>query len=166
MNCAIIKDTIRIDEYLAHKGLQPSKVTAKGLWYNSPITGETHPSFQVSPNGRFFHDWSSGAKGTIIDLSISLYPGSLIHDAIIDITTNSNINISQSLNSIRYLEYVSSGLRIIRVNHEICRKLQGYAYGRGISREILSQYCVEIEYENAGQLACEQQGLPKGDFAG
>ena len=159
MNCAAIKQAITIDDYLARIGLQPAKVTAKGIWYFSPISGEAHPSFEVSPDGTMFHDWSSGASGDLIKLVIDMHPGYSVHDVIVDVTnmlgasnasaspktTNKTTNLCQK--EVTYKE----GLHILNSSREICRKLQGYAFGRGITRDILGQYCQEVEYYNAGR---------------
>ena len=54
------------------------------MWYRSPITGnDMTPSFQVSIDGKAFHDWSSGMSGSIIDLVKALGYAQNVKEALI-----------------------------------------------------------------------------------
>ncbi len=65
MNVKQIKNTYTCLDYLG----KPLKKTSAG-WhiYRCPWKKDSHPSLNVSPNGRAWHDLSSGEKGGIIEL--------------------------------------------------------------------------------------------------
>ena len=69
MNCSDAKH-IHIDDYLRIQGYHCVRRSASGRMYYSILapSGEHTPSFEVSPDGHAFHDWSTGSSGSIIDL--------------------------------------------------------------------------------------------------
>jgi len=154
MNCTQAK-TIPIPEFLAVLGLKPTRATSKGTWFHSPFCGEggdRTPSFQVSPDGKGFHDWSSGAKGNIIDLA-ELMIGSRSTRAALQFIENviggSPSSFTLTTSSISNTEPAAFIDITIEPLHS--GPLCSYLYKRGISWDIAKQYCVEIHYYRPGR---------------
>lgn len=65
MNVSQIKDKCTCLDYLG----KPLKKTRGGWYiYRCPWRDDRHPSLNVSPNGKIWHDLATGAKGGIIEL--------------------------------------------------------------------------------------------------
>ena len=61
-----------IIQYLASRGYHPKRNSGNTAMYLSPISKETVPSFAVKKSKNRFHDYSTGAKGSIIDLCMAI----------------------------------------------------------------------------------------------
>lgn len=156
MNCTEIKQLFSIVTYLEMKGYSPIKISGSGCWYHSPFTNDRHASFQVSKDGKKFHDWShEGKYGTIIDLSMQFCNTNNVRIAIQDIvnTIGGNTPLLGISHASKVAdEHTKSPIKVIEDRPVSSKLLMGYAYGRGrITREILCEYCREIRYENAGR---------------
>lgn len=158
MNCTEIKQLVSIVTYLEMKGYSPVKISGSGYWYHSPFTNDRHASFQVSRDGKKFHDWTQeGRCGTIIDLAIQFCKTNNVRIAMQDIvnTIGGNTLLPSSIyhNTSKCTdEQPKSTINVIEDRPVSSKLLMGYAYGRGrITREILYEYCREIRYENAGR---------------
>lgn len=155
MTCRDAK-RIRIDTLLARLGVEPVRQLGSGIWYHSPLSTSDHtPSFQVSLDGRAFHDWSLDKSGSIIDLALLLIQSTRVSDALRFIFgTMGNVSGMTKERIEGYGARISgsgdSHIRVSSVTEIQDRRLYGYAYSRGIRREILSQWCTQVNYVNAG----------------
>ncbi len=73
---------IRIEDYLQHIGIIPTKQSGNNLWYKSPFRNEKEPSFKVNQNINQWHDFGSGDKGNIIDLAMKLHQTESVSEAL------------------------------------------------------------------------------------
>ena len=65
MNIKQIKEKVTCLDYLG----KPLKKTSAGWFlYRCPWREDNHPSLNVTPNGKVWHDLATGAKGGIIEL--------------------------------------------------------------------------------------------------
>lgn len=64
MNIKQIKEQYTCLDYLG----EPLKKVASGYLYRTPWREDRHPSLSVSPNGKGWHDFSTGEHGNLIDL--------------------------------------------------------------------------------------------------
>lgn len=153
MNCAQAK-AIPIQELLAALGFTPARTTRKGTWYHSPFCGEggdRNPSFQVTPDGKGFHDWSSDAKGNIIDLAelmIGIRSTRAALQFIERVMGGNPSVITPTISNINHTEPAVFEDVVIEPLHS--GPLCSYLYRRGISWDLAKQYCVEIHYFRQG----------------
>jgi DNA primase len=117
------------------------------LVYFSPFRNERTPSFYVNPKKNGFQDFGDDEKkGDAISLYRFLTGKSFL-TAIFELTEN-KINVSQT----EHVQYVplrekEQGIEIIAIRDEISNpRLSLYAESRGISIEVLSTYCSEVQY--------------------
>lgn len=59
---------VDIAEFLAERGINPTRQTGGELVYSSPLKDENTPSFKVNPQKNVFNDFSTGNNGDIITL--------------------------------------------------------------------------------------------------
>ena len=141
--------TIRIDEYLARLGYNPAKKGKNGFWYISMLApnGERTASFQVSADGHAFHDWSSGASGSIIDLATYIIGKRDVSVALahIESTVGRTFPIATSTTSFSLYKQKKS-LNVVSVQELNSRALLAYARNRGIPADIARAYCKEVHY--------------------
>lgn len=147
---------IGIPSLMAAIGLQPLRHDGNGSWYHSPWSdsGDRHPSFQVSLDGRRFHDWSCGVYGDIIDLARRLLGCESVPVALhyIESLASNDNSLTISANSTSAdKKKKEPGIVIDEVAPIRDRRLMGYAWGRGIHRNILTEYCYEVHYHLAGR---------------
>lgn len=139
---------IRIEDYLQHIGIVPAKERGYNLWYLSPFRNENKPSFKVNRHINQWHDFGSGDKGNIIDLSMKLNQTTNISEALLAIEQTIIHSQSHSF-SFRQQEFSNSitEIEVKPIRHpaliELLRK-------RKIPIEIASQYSKEIHYNLNG----------------
>lgn len=140
---------IRIDEYLSCLGYSPGKVGEKGSWYLSmlALNGEKTPSFQVSPDGHAFHDWSTGASGSIVDLAMYIIRRHDVSSALAHIEATMGRSVSASASCSLSL-YQHKSLEILSVESLASPSLFCYAESRSIPANVISAYCKEVRYRN------------------
>ena len=145
---------IRIDDYLAHLGYSPKQADAKRLMYLSMLApnGEKTPSFQVSADGHAFHDWSTGASGSIVDLAMYIIGSYDVSAALAHIeSTVGRISSSIAVNETSFSLYQQKkSLEVVSVRGLNSLALLAYAKGRGIPADIARAYCSEVRYRIAG----------------
>lgn len=147
---------IRIDAFLAKIGIVPERQLGSGIWYHSPLhTADHNPSFQVSLDGRAFHDWSSDKSGSIIDLALVLISSTQVSDALMFISKTMGIvsdRVPDNIEGQRPRLFIGREphIRVNSVTEIQDIRLFGYAYSRGIRRDVLSKHCLQVNYVNAG----------------
>lgn len=143
---------IRIDDYLARLGFSPKRADSKRLMYLSMLApnGERTASFQVSADGHAFHDWSTGAKGSIIDLAMHIIGTSDVSVALahIESTVGCPASAIAKANSFSFYQQ-KKFLNVVSVKELTSPALLAYAKGRGIPADIARAYCSEIRYRIA-----------------
>ena len=153
MNCKQAKE-IPIQDFLEAMGFTPARTNRNGLWYHSPLLGEGEdrtPSFQVSPDGRGFYDWSCGAKGNILDLAMLMLGTRNVPEALRFIEKATAGHVPS------YKRTPSSGEKGNNVWEDVTIEplhsgaLCSYLYRRGISWETAKKYCVEVRYYRPGR---------------
>lgn len=145
MNCAQAK-SISILVFLQTLGILPAYRKTNGWWFHSPLQGEgrdKHPSFQVSLDGRSFHDWSTTNKGNIIDLVMAMTGICDVHNALkylerIGEITFSAETIPAAVKNPCWEDVYETPLH--------SGPLRTYLHNRGISWETAYRYCCEIRY--------------------
>ena len=144
---------IRIDDYLAHLGYSPKQADAKSLMYLSMLApnGERTASFQVSADGHAFHDWSTGASGSIVDLAMYIIGSHDVSAALAHIeSTVGRISSSIAANETSFSLYQhKKSLAVVSVQGLNSPALLAYAKGRGIPADIACAYCSEVRYRIA-----------------
>lgn len=140
---------IRIENYLQHIGILPIKERGNNLWYISPFRNESVPSFKVNRSINQWHDFGSGDKGNIIDLTMKLHQTENVSEALQAIEKaipNPNI---QSF-SFRQQAF-SKGIDNIEIKSLSHPALIEMLNKRKISIELARQYCKEIHYTLNGK---------------
>ena len=153
MNCAQAK-AIPIQELMASLGFTPTRTTRKGTWYHSPFSGEggdRTPSFQVSPDGKGFYDWSSDARGNILDLAMLMLGTRSVPEALrfIEKATTGHAPLYKRTPSSE--EKGNNVWEDVTIEPLHSGALCSYLYRRGISWETAKQYCVEDRYYRPGR---------------
>lgn len=151
MNAKQAKD-ILICDYLDSLGISPSRSRTNGIWYHSPISGnDKTPSLQVSRDGRAFHDWSTGAKGNIIDLVIALGHAQSFDDAL-HVLALANVPQTHRSVAISLSSYQQqSPYEVIYFGQVKSRALLRWAHLRKISLPTIDQFLNEVRYIYRGR---------------
>lgn len=76
---------IPLQDYLFTLGINPVKVLNNSLWYYSPLRSESTPSFKVNTSINCWHDFGSGERGNIIDLTMKINHIVTVSEALIAI---------------------------------------------------------------------------------
>lgn len=149
MNCVQAK-SISLVLFLNKLGYTPARVTNSGTFYISMLKPslERNPSFQVSPDGHAFHDWSMNMSGTIIDFTMAFLKSNNVSEAlsfISKIMISSSIwNASTRKQSFSSYQHIKPAL--ISANEISSMALLNYAESRGISEEVLRMFCKEVRF--------------------
>lgn len=153
MTCAQAKE-FSIHEYLERMGYKPVHLYASGHFYYSILAhgGESTPSFEVSRDGRAFHDWSTGASGNIIDLAMGVVGTHSVSSALEHIASilGTQKCKTQQFNFSFHQHNCATKILSIKPIHSIA--LFDYGKRRGIMPELLSSYCSEVNYMVEGKI--------------
>lgn len=152
MNCGQAK-SIGIPEYLRRKGYEPQVVKGGYTFYLSMFSNEKTPSFEVSSDGRMYHDWSTGEKGNIIDLAMLFCGRNSVSDALREISDTigaeySPIFVDAVQNAARTRENPYRDIHITELREPA---LLAYLRRRKIPQNIAKKYCQQVYYHIAGQ---------------
>lgn len=136
---------ISIIDYLALLGHLPVRTGAKGYWYHSMLSpnGDSTPSFEVSPDGRAFHDWSTGATGSIVDLAMGIMGMESVSSALQHLDHTMGGVAPASVPSFSFHPQ-KTGIEILAVRELTSPALLAYARSRHIPFGILDTYCREV----------------------
>jgi hypothetical protein len=141
---------IQIVAYLRSSGIEEKSIKGSEYCYLSPITNERSPSFFVNVKENVFYDYSSGAKGDIINLVMAIH-GCTFVDALQRLEAgNFDRPLSFSCIENRTLEKRKKLLinKIIPLTNS---SLVKYVRSREISMGIARKWLNEIHYTNAGK---------------
>jgi hypothetical protein len=105
---------LSITDYLIKRGLSPVKSNSKFSLFSSPFSSDSDPSFYVYEDRNRFMDFSTGNRGSIIDLVILMERYEGLSEAINHLCGNDFLQISspspkkhtyaKKFNYTRYLE--------------------------------------------------------------
>lgn len=140
---------IRIEDYLQHIGIIPTKQSGNNLWYKSPFRNEKEPSFKVNQNINQWHDFGSGDKGNIIDLAMKLHQTVSVSKALraIEQAIPNAQNPSFSFRRQEFSDEIMN-VKIKPLTHPALIQL---LEKREISVELARQYCKEVHYSLKGK---------------
>ena len=147
---------VPIVDFLYILGIEPAKHKASGLWYHAPYRSDRNPSLRVSPDKGVWYDYGIGRGGDIFNLA-----GEFI---------NSNEFVAQA----KFISETFGGSfptsfphhRRIEVKEakakgnpfsDIVEKslshpaLRQYLRERGISADVASRFCCQVEYRHNGK---------------
>lgn len=132
-----------IIHYLASLGYHPKRNSSNTAMYLSPLTKETQPSFTVKKSKNRFHCYSSGARGSVIDLCMALN----------NVDFKGACKILEEGTSSQIPEYTppkvqhKSGVKIHSVDVITDKELISYfTEERKINKDILLKYCLQASF--------------------
>lgn len=152
MNCEQAK-SISISEYLERKGYAPKAVRSGCPFYLSMFSNERTPSFEVSSNGKMYHDWSTGEKGNIINLAMLFCGDNSVSHALREISETMGANYSPTFANIVQKATPTQINRYQDVHITELREpaLLAYLRRRKIPEHIAVKYCQQAYYRIVGQ---------------
>ena len=146
MNCAQAK-SIRIDDYLSKKGYAPDNQNGRHKMYHSMFSEDRDASFEVSPDGKKFHDWSTGIMGNIIDLAMAFNGSKSVPDALHEIgQVMGGVSLPATLSSFTSIKDVEPAYYDVEFMPLSSPALLTYLRHRAIPAEVATRYCKEIRY--------------------
>lgn len=128
----------------------------------SPFRDERTPSFHIMPGGYGWVDFGEGTKGGVIDLIMRL-DGCGREAAIrriAEIKGGGRFYVPQVRSSSSRPRPASSRFRVVASGPFSDHGLIGYAASRGISLEVLSEYCSEVTVRTGGGSVRAYIGFP------
>lgn len=131
---------ISIKDFLAEKGILPSRETARDGMYLSPLREERTPSLHVDYNKNLWYDFGADCGGSIIDLVMRL-EGCNFSEACTKLEKG-----NFSFHRIEPLQSVHSTLQINEVKPLQDIRLLNYIRSRAIDLEVAKHYCREVHY--------------------
>lgn len=150
--CEEAKQQIKLIDYLAALGLNPTKVTGHDFWYLSPLHDEKTASFKVNNKINAWKDWGTGESGTIIDFGVKYH----------------RCSVGQFLEKLSAFNFIPTSekatqetprtptdeekkIRITKVQDLGSFSLLHYLEGRRIPLAISRQFCKEVNYSMNGK---------------
>ena len=134
---------ISIKNFLAERGVTPTRENNHSGMYISPLRDERTPSFKVDYNKNLWYDFGAECGGSIVDLVMKLESCSVVEafaklkgDEFLHIPTNSRPTT----------QHLPSPLQVTRVEPLQDTRLINYADSRAINIDIIKRYCQEVHY--------------------
>lgn len=162
MNIQQIKEKYTCLDYLG----KPLRKTSSGWYlYRCPWKEDNHPSLNVSPDGRVWHDQSTGEKGGIIELVMTSLNTKDLSRVCNEF--NSSFLSSKTFNSQKEKDTECSVFRSFEVMHLQSKGLFAYLYQRKVNINIAKQYLQEAHYsfkDGDSYLYALAYGNDKGGF--
>ncbi len=137
---------ISIKNYLAERGVTPSKETAKDSSYLSPLRNEKTPSFHVDHDKNLWFDFGIGEGGSIIDLVMRL----------------DGCSVGEAFRKLEYDNYYMNNSQLMKIESSYSKErsshiiesvgmienpnLINYLKERKIDLEVANSYCREVHY--------------------
>ena len=142
MNIQQIKEQYTCLDYLG----KPIRKTSSGWYlYRCPWKEDNHPSLNVSPDGRVWHDQSTGEKGGLIELVMtSLNTKDL--SRVCNEFSSSSFLLSKISDEQKEKDTECSVFRSFEVMPLRSRGLYAYLYQRKVNIDIAKRYLQEAHY--------------------
>ena len=142
MNISQIKEQYTCLDYLG----KPIRKTSSGWYlYRCPWKDDNHPSLNVSPDGRVWHDQSTGDKGGLIELVMTSLNTKDLSRVCAEFNSFSFLS-SKSFNNQKENDIECSLFKSFEVMHLQSKGLFAYLYQRKVNIEIAKQYLMEAHY--------------------
>lgn len=142
MNIQQIKEKYTCLDYLG----KPLRKTSSGWYlYRCPWKEDNHPSLNVSPDGRVWHDQSTGEKGGIIELVMTSLNTKDLSRVCAEFNSFS-FSLPKTLNSKKEEDIECSVFKSYEVVPLRSRGLFAYLYQRKVNIDIAKQYLQEAHY--------------------
>ena len=142
MNIQQIKEKYTCLDYLG----KPLRKTSSGWYlYRCPWKEDNHPSLNVSPDGRVWHDQSTGEKGGIIEL-VMTYLNTKDLSRVCNEFSSSSFLLSKISDEQKEKDTECSVFRSFEVIPLRSRGLFAYLYQRKVNIDIAKQYLQEAHY--------------------
>ncbi len=142
MNAQQIKEQYTCLDYLG----KPIRKTSSGWYlYRCPWKEDNHPSLNVSPDGRVWHDQSTGEKGGIIELVMTSLNTKDLSRVCAEFNSFS-FSLPKTLNSKKEEDIECSVFKSYEVVPLRSRGLFAYLYHRKVNIEIAKQFLMEAHY--------------------
>ncbi len=140
---------IPLVDFLNHLGYQPTGRDSKGLWFYSPYRNERKPSFHVNPHKNLWFDFGTGAGGDIFSLAGEMSGQTDFLRQADFIAEKMQLPVSIPYKPMPFKEEPTfSNVEISKLEHPALLK---YLADRGIPKDIVRRYCVQVDYELHGK---------------
>jgi len=142
-----VKD-ISISKYLFSCGFSPKSKKPGVSWFTSPLRpGDREPSFKVDESKNLWHDFGTGAGGSIIDL-VMVYHGYNFSQAVAHLEGHKSLVFSFTEK-----QPVKSGMELIEITRLKSESLISYLTNeRKINLDIARRYVCEARYKANGNI--------------
>lgn len=142
MNIQQIKEQYTCLDYLG----KPLRKTSSGWYlYRCPWKVDNHPSLNVSPDGRVWHDQSTGEKGGIIELVMTSLNTKDLSRVCAEFNSSSFL-LSKTSDDQKEKDIECSVFKSFEVMPLRSRGLYAYLYQRKVNINIAKQYLQEAHY--------------------
>lgn len=142
MNIQQIKEKYTCLDYLG----KPLRKTSSGWYlYRCPWKEDNHPSLNVSPDGRVWHDQSTGEKGGIIEL-VMTYLNTKDLSRVCAEFNSSSFLLSKISDDQKEKDIECSVFKSFEVMPLRSCGLYAYLYQRKVNIEIAKQFLMEAHY--------------------
>ena len=148
MNIDEIKK-ISLVEFLNQLGYQPTGRDSKGLWFYAPYRSERKPSFHVNPNRQVWFDFGTGAGGDIFSLAGEMSGETDFLKQADYIAEKMRLPVAKPYKPTPFVEEPT--FENVKVSRLTSPALLKYLADRGIPKDIVQRYCVQVDYELHGK---------------
>ena len=136
---------ISIKNYLAARGITPTRETAKDGYYLSPLRTESSPSFHVSYEKNLWHDFGADSGGSIIDLVMQM-DNCTLAEAYTKLKGADSMSVCNR--PLQEYKRPESPLKIIdAIPLSNPRLIEYITSERAVDLEIAKHYCQEVHYK-------------------
>ena len=143
---------VPIVDFLHVLGIEPARHKASGLWYHAPYRNDHNPSLRVAADRNVWYDYGIGRGGDIFNLA-----GEFINSN--DFVAQAKF-ISETLGGSFPKPFFCEQRKVTKKDSpftDIVEKplghpaLRQYLRERGISADVASRFCCEVEYRHNGK---------------
>ena len=143
---------VPIVDFLHVLGIEPARHKASGLWYHAPYRNDHNPSLRVAADRNVWYDYGIGRGGDIFNLA-----GEFINSN--DFVAQAKF-ISETLGGSFPKPFFCEQRKAAKKDNpftDIVEKplghpaLRQYLRERGISADVASRFCCEVEYRHNGK---------------
>ena len=137
-----------IKNFLAERGVTPTRENNHSGMYISPFRDERTPSFKVDYNKNLWYDFGAECGGSIVDLVMKLESCSVI-EAFAKLKGDDFLRIPT--NSRSTTQHLPSPLQVTKIEPLQDARLINYADSRAIDLDTIKRYCREVYYTLGGR---------------
>lgn len=140
---------ISLVDFLHRLGYDPTGRDSKGLWFYAPYRNERKPSFHVNPRKNVWFDFGTGEGGDIFTLAGDLSGKTDFVEQARYIAEKMDMSVAEPYKPTPFVEEPTfENLEISRLESPA---LLRYLAERGIPKEIVQRYCVQVDYTLHGK---------------